>query len=160
MATQGLPGTRGASFNLYLCGSCGGEGKILLVPKLSRFGVPMQQLLDAGLMDLGATVKAVYSVPTAANRDKACAARMRLDYVLVNEAFLGHYKLADLRNQLAVVLQEPVLFSTSIAENIGYGRPGDAMAHIIPATVIVDRDGDEPPKLVLDEGGRSYGLGN
>jgi len=50
---------------------------------------PMQQLLDAGLRDLGATVKAAYSVPTAANRDKAHAARMRLDYILVNEAFLG-----------------------------------------------------------------------
>ena len=31
------------------------------------------------------------------------------------------------------------------------------MAHIIPATVIVDRDGDEPPKLVLGEGGNDLG---
>ena len=30
-------------------------------------------------------------------------------------------------------------------------------AHIIPAIVIVDRDGDEPPKLVLDEGGSDLG---
>lgn len=36
---------------------------------------------------------------------------------------LRDYKLADLRNQFAIVLQEPVLFSTSVAENIGYARP-------------------------------------
>lgn len=33
------------------------------------------------------------------------------------------YRLADLRNQFAMVLQDPVLFSTSIAENITYARP-------------------------------------
>jgi ATP-binding cassette, subfamily B, bacterial len=35
---------------------------------------------------------------------------------------LRDYRLADLRNQFAIVLQEPVLFSTSIAENIAYAR--------------------------------------
>src|SRR5215210_1892481 len=44
--------------------------------------------------------------------------RITLDGVDVRD-----YKLADLRNQFAIVLQEPVLFSTSIAENIGYARP-------------------------------------
>jgi ATP-binding cassette, subfamily B, bacterial len=32
-------------------------------------------------------------------------------------------RIADLRNQFAIVLQEPVLFSTSIADNIRYGNP-------------------------------------
>ncbi len=36
---------------------------------------------------------------------------------------LRDYRLADLRNQYAIVLQEPVLFSTTIRENIAYGRP-------------------------------------
>src|SRR5204862_3274613 len=36
----------------------------------------------------------------------------------------------DLRNQLAIVLQEPVLFSTSIAENIAYSRPDAGLAEI------------------------------
>ncbi len=36
---------------------------------------------------------------------------------------LRQYKLADLRRQFGVVLQEPVLFSTSIADNIAYARP-------------------------------------
>jgi ATP-binding cassette subfamily B protein len=35
---------------------------------------------------------------------------------------LRQYRLADLRRQFAVVLQDSVLFSTSIAENIRYGR--------------------------------------
>ena len=33
------------------------------------------------------------------------------------------YRLADLRNQFSIVLQEPVLFSTTVAENIAYGHP-------------------------------------
>jgi ATP-binding cassette subfamily B protein len=37
---------------------------------------------------------------------------------------LRDLKLADLRRQFSIVLQEPVLFSTTIAENIAYGRPG------------------------------------
>jgi ATP-binding cassette subfamily B protein len=36
---------------------------------------------------------------------------------------LREYRLADLRSQFALVLQDSVLFSTSIAENIRYGRP-------------------------------------
>jgi ATP-binding cassette subfamily B protein len=35
---------------------------------------------------------------------------------------LRDYALADLRNQYALVLQESVLFSTTVAENIAYGR--------------------------------------
>ncbi len=51
--------------------------------------------------------------------------------VLLDGVDLRDYKLADLRNQLAIVLQEPVLFSTSIAENIGYGRPDAGLPEII-----------------------------
>jgi ATP-binding cassette subfamily B protein len=36
---------------------------------------------------------------------------------------LKTYRLADLRNQFSIVLQEPVLFPTTIAENIAYGAP-------------------------------------
>src|SRR5262249_33083542 len=42
-------------------------------------------------------------------------------------------RLADLRNQFAVVLQEPVLFSASIAENIAYARPGATLDEIVAA---------------------------
>ncbi|HYO58297.1 ABC transporter ATP-binding protein, partial [Archangium sp.] len=37
---------------------------------------------------------------------------------------------ASLRRQMATVIQEPFLFSGSIAENIGYGRPGASREEI------------------------------
>lgn len=43
--------------------------------------------------------------------------------ILLDGVDLRDYKLGDLRSQVSVVLQEPVLFSTSIAENIAYSRP-------------------------------------
>ena len=46
---------------------------------------------------------------------------------------LRDYKLADLRNQFANVLQEPVLFASSIAENIAYARPGASREEILAA---------------------------
>ncbi len=46
---------------------------------------------------------------------------------------LRRYKLDDLRKQFAIVLQEPVLFSTSIAENIAYGRPTATDEEIVEA---------------------------
>lgn len=36
---------------------------------------------------------------------------------------IKNYKLADYRDQFSMVLQEPVLFSSTFAENISYGRP-------------------------------------
>ncbi len=50
--------------------------------------------------------------------------------ILLDGVDLREYRLADLRNQFAIVLQEPVLFSTSIGENIAYGRPGATTAEI------------------------------
>ncbi len=44
--------------------------------------------------------------------------------ILLDGEDIRNYKIADLRNQFSIVLQEPVLFSTSIEENIAYGRPG------------------------------------
>ena len=43
---------------------------------------------------------------------------------------LRDVRLHDLREQVAVVLQEPVLFRLSIAENIAYGRPGASRAAV------------------------------
>lgn len=43
--------------------------------------------------------------------------------VLIDGVDIRDYALADLREQFAIVLQEPVLFSTTIRENIAYGRP-------------------------------------
>ncbi|HKE31068.1 MAG TPA: ABC transporter ATP-binding protein [Candidatus Angelobacter sp.] len=53
--------------------------------------------------------------------------------ILLDGLDLRDYKLADLRNQFSIVLQEPVLFSTSIAENIAYARPGASKEEIVRA---------------------------
>jgi ATP-binding cassette, subfamily B, bacterial len=53
--------------------------------------------------------------------------------ILLDGVDLRDYRLADLRNQFGIVLQEPVLFSTSIAENIAYARPGASLEEIVEA---------------------------
>jgi ATP-binding cassette subfamily B protein len=53
--------------------------------------------------------------------------------ILLDGVDLRDYRLADLRNQFSIVLQEPVLFSTSIAENIAYARPGASREEIVEA---------------------------
>ena len=54
-------------------------------------------------------------------------------HILLDGIDLRDYKLADLRHQFAIVLQEPVLFSTDIAENIAYARPGASDHDIVAA---------------------------
>src|SRR5207248_4616679 len=53
--------------------------------------------------------------------------------VLLDGVDLREYRIADLRRQFAVVLQEPVLFAASIAENIAYGKRDASDAEIIAA---------------------------
>jgi ATP-binding cassette, subfamily B, bacterial len=58
--------------------------------------------------------------------------------ILLDGVDLRQYRLADLRNQLAIVLQEPVLFSTTIGENIAYARPGATQAEIEAAAALAN----------------------
>jgi ATP-binding cassette, subfamily B, bacterial len=53
--------------------------------------------------------------------------------ILLDGIDLRDYRLADLRAQFAIVLQEPLLFSTSIAENIAYARQGAGLEEIVAA---------------------------
>ncbi len=55
--------------------------------------------------------------------------------VLLDGRNIRDYRIADLRKQFAVVLQEPVLFAASIAENIAYGKPDASDAEIISAAI-------------------------
>ncbi len=50
--------------------------------------------------------------------------------ILLDDVDLREYRLADLRNQLALVQQETVLFSSSVAENIAYARSGASVEEI------------------------------
>jgi ATP-binding cassette subfamily B protein len=51
---------------------------------------------------------------------------------------LREYRLKDLREQFAIVLQEPVLFSSSIAENIAYAFPDASEDEIINAARVAN----------------------
>jgi ATP-binding cassette, subfamily B, bacterial len=61
--------------------------------------------------------------------------------VLLDGEDVRRWRLEDLRRQFAIVLQEPVLFSTSIAENIAYGRPEAAEAEITAAAQAANAHG-------------------
>lgn len=53
--------------------------------------------------------------------------------ILLDGVDLRDYRLADLRGQFSVVLQEPVLFSATIGDNLAYGRPGASEVEILAA---------------------------
>lgn len=53
--------------------------------------------------------------------------------ILLDGIDLRDCRLQELRNQFAIVLQEPVLFSTTIGENIAYARPDAREEEIVEA---------------------------
>jgi ATP-binding cassette subfamily B protein len=53
--------------------------------------------------------------------------------VMLDGVNLREYRIADLRRQFSVVLQDPVLFAASIAENIAYGKPDASDIEIVEA---------------------------
>jgi ATP-binding cassette, subfamily B, bacterial len=53
--------------------------------------------------------------------------------IVLDGVDLRDYRLSDLRGQFGVVLQEPLLFSTTLAENIAYARDGASFEEIVEA---------------------------
>ena len=51
---------------------------------------------------------------------------------------LRKIELRNLRRQIGIVLQEPVLFSGTIADNIGYGNPGAKFEQIMEASRVAN----------------------
>jgi ATP-binding cassette, subfamily B, bacterial len=60
--------------------------------------------------------------------------------ILLDGHDLRSLRVAWLRRQVSVVLQDPVLFSTTVAENIGYGRPGATLTEIKEAARLAQAD--------------------
>lgn len=58
--------------------------------------------------------------------------------VLLDGVDLRRYRLDDMRRQVSFVLQDPVLFSTSIAENIRYARPDASLDEVMAAAELAD----------------------
>jgi subfamily B ATP-binding cassette protein MsbA len=50
------------------------------------------------------------------------------------------YTLASLRRQVSFVLQEAVLFHTSVAQNIAYGKPGATRDEVVRAAKLANAD--------------------
>jgi ATP-binding cassette subfamily B protein len=53
--------------------------------------------------------------------------------ILLDGVDLRDYRVADLRNQFSVALQDPILFSTNVAENISYAGPDATNEQIVAA---------------------------
>ncbi len=51
--------------------------------------------------------------------------------ILLDGQDVATVRQADLRRQIAIVPQEPILFHRTLAENIAYARPGASMAEIV-----------------------------
>jgi ATP-binding cassette subfamily B protein len=97
-----------------------------------------RMVLDKLSFEIGARMRVGIAGTTGAGKTTLVSLLMRFydpidGQILLDGIDLRAYRLADLRNQFGVVLQEPVLFSTSIAENIAYARPGAGDDAIIAA---------------------------
>ena len=53
--------------------------------------------------------------------------------ILIDQVDISRVSLPNLRRHIGIVLQDPFLFSTTIAENIAYGRPGASFDEIAAA---------------------------
>ena len=56
--------------------------------------------------------------------------------IFLDEREIREIKITSLRRQLGLVLQDPFLFSTTILENIRYGRPEASQEEVIAAAKI------------------------
>lgn len=83
--------------------------------------------------------------PTGAGKTTLVSLLMRFydpqsGQVLLDGTDIREFRVADLRRQFALVLQEPVLFSASVAENIGYARPGASTEEVVRAAEAAEAD--------------------
>lgn len=61
--------------------------------------------------------------------------------ILIDGRDIREYTVASLRQQIALVPQDPMLFHATIRENIAYGRPGATDAEIVAAAQAANADG-------------------
>ena len=58
--------------------------------------------------------------------------------ICIDSVDIRQISLRDLRQQIGIVLQEPVLFSGTVADNIGYGKPGATFEEILTASKLAN----------------------
>jgi ATP-binding cassette subfamily B protein len=96
---------------------------------------PLRPVLRSVSFSLRAGARVGVAGPTGAGKSTLMSLLTRLTdpgegCVLLDGVDLREYRLPDLRNQFGIVLQEPVLFSTTIGDNIAYARPGAGRGEI------------------------------
>ncbi len=104
---------------------------------------PEQVILSAVDLNVPAGTRVGIQGRTGAGKSTLMSLLMRFydvssGRILLDGEDLREYKVADLRNQFAIVLQDTVLFSTTIAENIAYARPDASQADIIAAAQLAN----------------------
>src|SRR6266446_3549747 len=84
--------------------------------------------------------------------------------VLLEGADLRDLRLEDLRAQIGLVLQEPIILPTTVAENISYGKPQatmeeiEAAAHAARAAELIEKLPDQY-RTVIGDGGAHLSVG-
>jgi ATP-binding cassette subfamily B protein len=96
------------------------------------------RVLDHAAFDIPAGTRVAITGPTGSGKTTLMSLLTRFydpqeGEILIDGVDLRDYRLADLRRQFAIVLQEPVLFSTSIAANIAYAQPDATFEQIVAA---------------------------
>lgn len=108
-----------------------------------RTGQPAVYRLDLTI-NPGETVALVG--PSGAGKSSVLSLVLRLydptdGRVLLDGVDLRDYQVDSVRRQMAVVLQESVLFAATVRDNVGYGRPGASDEEIQAAAALADADG-------------------
>jgi ATP-binding cassette subfamily B protein len=94
--------------------------------------------LDTISFEIAPGQKVGISGPTGAGKSTVINLLMRFydpdtGGIFLDGVNLKDYRIRDLRNQFAVVLQEPVLFAGTIAANIAYANPSASRDEIVSA---------------------------
>ncbi len=83
--------------------------------------------------------------PNGAGKSTLCSMLPRLydpdeGSITIDANKITQYTLESVRDQIGVVLQQPLLFAGTIAENIAYGKPEATSEEIIAAARLADAD--------------------
>lgn len=84
--------------------------------------------------------------PNGAGKSTLCALLPRLynpteGVIKIDDEKITHFTLDSLREQIGVVLQQPLLFAGTIRDNIAYGKPDATMDEIVAAAKAADAHG-------------------
>ena len=102
---------------------------------------------QAVLKDISFSIQAGQKVaivgPSGAGKSSLIGLLSRLydpvkGHVLIDGTDIRHVTLESLRMQISVVLQDTLLFATSIEENIAYGAPGSSNSQIRQAAMLAN----------------------